>query len=310
MNFTLHQLQVFVVIVEKQSITKAAELLNMTQPAVSIQLKKLQDQFDLPLTELIGRRIFITDFGKELYRIAQRVLHEVNSIGYEEQHYKGILAGKLRISVVSTGKYVMPQFLQGFLEKHPKVDLDMDVTNKRDVIRSLEENKVDFSLVTVLPPDLAVEEEPLMPNRLFLFGKKEEPLVQQDHKKQNPSLFRSLPLIYREEGSGTRHVMQQYFHEKHIRPKFRLSLTSSEAVKQAILAGLGYSVLSIVGMKNELQLGQVKIIPVKGFPLHSHWRLIWRQKKQLSSVANGYLQYIRENKQTIYRNTFAWMEKY
>jgi LysR family transcriptional regulator, low CO2-responsive transcriptional regulator len=133
MNITLHQLMVFTVIVDKKSVTKAAEELNMTQPAVSIQLKNLQDQFDIPLTEVISRKIYITDFGIELYRIAGKVLQEMDAIRYKASGYKGILSGKLSISVVSTGKYIMPYFLSGFLNNHPEVDLRMDVTNRSKV---------------------------------------------------------------------------------------------------------------------------------------------------------------------------------
>ncbi len=308
MNFTLHQLRVFSMIVEKQSITKASEELHMTQPAVSIQLRKLQEQFDIPLTEVIGRKIHITDFGRELYGIAQKVLGEINSINYHSLNFKGILAGKLRIAVVSTGKYVMPWFLRDFLHANPGIDLEMDVTNKRKVITSLEENDVDFALVSVLPQQLAVHEEPILPNKLYLFGPAKASLQQKG--RQNASVFKELPLIFREEGSGTRFAMQEYFHKAHIRPKISLSLTSTEAVKQAVIAGLGFSVLSIFSLKNELKQKEVKVIPVKGFPLHSHWRLIWLQKKQLSSVANAYLHYIRKNKSRIAREHFAWAEQY
>lgn len=308
MNFTLHQLRVFSVIVEKQSITKAAEELNMTQPAASIQLRKLQDQFDIPLTEVIGRRLHITDFGMELYQIALRVLAEMDSINYQTLNYKGILSGKLRISVVSTGKYVMPYFLRSFLKENPGIDLEMDVTNKRKVVSSLEENEVDFSLVSVLPQHLSVHEEVLMSNKLYLFGPHDANI--RIKEKQDASVFKELPLIFREEGSGTRFAMQQYFHKAHIRPKISLSLTSTEAVKQAVVAGLGYSVLSILSLKNELQLKAVKVIPVKGFPLHSQWRLIWLQKKQLSAVANAYLQYVRKHKAGIIREHFSWASQY
>ncbi len=308
MNFTLHQLRVFSVIVEKQSITKAAEELNMTQPAASIQLKKLQDQFDVPLTEVVSRRIYITDFGMEVYRIALRILDEVNTINYQSQNYQGILSGKLRISVVSTGKYVMPYYLRDFLQLNPGIDLEMDVTNKRRVISSLEENEVDFSLVSILPSNLSIHEEQLMPNKLYLFGPGSEAIGTKS--KQDASVFKELPLIFREEGSGTRFAMQQYFHEKHIRPKISLSLTSTEAVKQAVIAGLGYSVLSILSLKNELHQKVVKVIPVKGFPLHSQWRIIWLQKKQLSAVANAYLQYVRKHKAAIYKKHFSWTSQY
>lgn len=308
MNFTLHQLRVFSIIVEKQSVTKAAEELNMTQPAASIQLRKLQDQFDIPLTEVIGRRLYITDFGMELYHIAIRVLGEVETINYQTLNYKGILSGKLRISVVSTGKYVMPYFLRDFLKENPGIDLEMDVTNKRKVISSLEQNEVDFSLVSVIPHHLSVHEEDLMPDKLYLFGPGNDNISTKG--KNEASVFKELPLIFREEGSGTRFAMQEYFHKTHIRPKVSLSLTSTEAVKQAVIAGLGYSVLSILCLKNELTLKEVKVVPVKGFPLHSQWRLIWLQKKQPSSVANAYLQYIRKHKVGIVQKHFSWTAAY
>ncbi len=308
MNYTLHQLRVFTVIAEKLSITKAAAELNMTQPAASIQLKKLQDQFDIPLTETIGRKIYITDFGMELYRIAQRVLSEIETIHYHSQNYKGVLSGKLRISVVSTGKYVMPYFLRDFLKENPGIDLEMDVANKRKVIGSLEQNEVDFSLVSVIPTHLAIHEEILMQNKLYLFGPGKDSIAIKG--KKDSRLFKELPLIFREEGSGTRFAMQQYFHQAHIRPKISLSLTSTEAVKQAVVAGLGYSVLSILSLKNELKQKDVKVIPVKGFPLHSQWRMIWLQKKQLSAVAHAYLQYLQKHKVGIIREHFSWTSAY
>ncbi len=308
MHFTLHQLKVFSVIAEKQSITKAAELLNMTQPGASIQMKKLQDQFDIPLTEVIGRKLYITDFGWELYRIALRVLAEVDTIEYYSQNFKGILSGKLRISVVSTGKYVMPYYLKDFLQLNPKIDLELDVTNKQKVISSLEQNEVDFSLISVLPKQLSVNEEILMPNKLFLFGPADYPT--REIGKLDASVFKKLPLIFREEGSGTRFTMQEYFHKSHIRPKVGLSLSSTEAVKQAVIAGLGVSVLSILSLKNELKQKDIKVIPVKGFPLNSQWRLVWLEKKQPSVVAQAYLKFLRTHKAAIYKKHFSWTEKF
>jgi LysR family transcriptional regulator, low CO2-responsive transcriptional regulator len=154
--------------------------MNMTQPAVSIQLKNLQDQFDLPLTEVLGRNIYITDFGVGLYRIAGKVLHEMEAIRYMASGYKGVLSGKLSISVVSTGKYIMPYFLSGFLNNHPGVDLRMDVTNRSKVRKSMEDNEVDFSLVSVLPMQLAVMEEIVMPNKWYLVGARDYPVGAKD----------------------------------------------------------------------------------------------------------------------------------
>lgn len=308
MNFTLHQLKVFMVVVENASITKAAEELNMTQPAVSIQLKNLQAQFDMPLTEIIGKRLFITDFGREVYQIAERILKEVSSINYQTQSFKGILSGRLKLSVASTGKYVMPYYLKDFLKQNPGVDLLMDVTNKTKVVKSLENNEVDFSLVSVLPDTLDIEQEILLPNNLYLTGPKDSAF--KVRKEQTKSVFDSIPLIYREEGSGTRVTMQRYFQKANIVPKVRLELTSNEAVKQAVMAGLGYSIQSILSIKNELREKEIKIIPVKGLPLSEYWRLIWLKKKTMTEVAKAYLSFIREHKQDIYQTNFSWIEKY
>ncbi|MEO7045624.1 MAG: LysR family transcriptional regulator [Ferruginibacter sp.] len=308
MNFTLHQLKVFMIVVENESITKASEELNMTQPAVSIQLKNLQLQFDIALTEVIGRKLYITEFGKELYQIADRILKEVDSINYQTQSFKGILSGRLKISVASTGKYVMPYYLKDFLTTNPNIDLLMDVTNKTKVIKSLENNEVDFSLVSVLPDTLDIEQEILLPNKLFLTGASD--MDTEFINQSTKSILGSIPLIYREEGSGTRVTMQRFFQKANIVPKVKLELTSSEAVKQAVIAGLGYSIQSILSIKNEIKQKEVRIIPVKGLPLTENWRLIWLKQKKMSEVAKAFLLFVQKNKQSIYQKKFSWIEKY
>lgn len=308
MNFTLHQLKIFMVVAEKKSITRASLELHMTQPAVSIQLKNLQQQFDIPLTEVVGRQLYITDFGWELYRIAEKILMEVDAINYKTQSFRGMLSGKLRIAVVSTGKYVMPYYLKGFISMYPNIDVLMDVTNRSKVIASLENNEVDFSLVSISPDTLQVSEEILMPNKLYLTTSNNKEFTIKKYTAKN--IFENIPLIYREEGSGTRMKMQQYFSHTHIIPKVKLELTTNEAVKQAVMAGLGCSILSLISMKSELKQKELKIIPVKGFPIQTNWTLIWQPKKKFSVVAQAYLDYIRANKHAIYQQHFKWIERY
>ena len=308
MNFTLHQLKVFTVIVEKKSITKAAEELNMTQPAASIQLKNFQDQFDIPLTEVIGRRLHVTNFGIEIYDIAESILNKVGTIEYKTQAFKGLLSGKLRISVVSTGNYVMPYFLNGFLKQHPHIDLVLDVSNKTNVIKDLEQNEVDFSLVTVSPKHLDLFEEPLMTNKLYLVAASGNSL--NNANIEGKSIFNRVPLIYREEGSGTRFTMQQFFAKEAIKPEVKLELTTNEAIKQAVVADIGMSIVSLLSIKNELSQNELKIIPVKGLPLESQWKLIWLKKKNLSPVALAFLDYVKQEKEKVYNDFFKWMEQY
>jgi LysR family transcriptional regulator, low CO2-responsive transcriptional regulator len=307
MNYTLHQLQVFLKITQTKSITKAADALHLTQPAVSIQLRNLQEQFDIPLTEVIGRKIHITDFGWEIAAAAEKILNEVEAINFKTLAHKGLLSGRLRLSVVSTGKYVMPYFLSGFLKQHPGVEVVMDVTNKSKVVECLENNETDYALVSILPEHLKVDKVVLMQNKLYLVGRDGE---ESGGRMHGTDIFKNLPLIYREAGSGTRLTMERFIASNKIAVNKKMELTSNEAVKQALLAGLGYSIMPLIGIKNELTQKDLQIIPVKGLPLITSWNLIWLQSKNFSPVAQAYLSYIQKEKSNIIHQQFEWFEKY
>jgi LysR family transcriptional regulator, low CO2-responsive transcriptional regulator len=307
MNYTLHQLQVFLKVTQTQSITKAAEELHLTQPAVSIQLRNFQDQFEIPLTEIVGRKLFVTDFGREIALAAENILNQVYAINFKTVAYKGQLTGRLKISVVSTGKYVMPYFLADFLKLHPGIELVLDVTNKAKVIRSLEKNEVDFSLVSVLPDHLQIEKVELIQNKLYLVGNRDLKLADKVYDK---SIFETLPLIYREQGSGTRYVMEKFIERNNIPVRKKMELTTNEAVKQAVIAGLGCSIMPLIGIKNELNNGDLQIIAVKGFPIKSIWNLIWLKGKSFSPVAKSFLTYLKNEKNRIIKEKFEWYEQY
>ena len=307
MNYTLNQLQIFLKITQTQSVTKASEELHLTQPAVSIQLKNFQNQFEIPLTEVVGRKIFITDFGKEIAVAAENILNQVYAINYKTLAHKGQMAGRLKISVVSTGKYVMPFFLSGFLKKHEGIELILDVTNKAKVLDSLEKNEVDFSLVSVLPENMQIVKIELMQNKLYVVSNTKQKFK---NKLYDKSIFETIPLIYREQGSGTRHVMEKFIEKNNLPVRKKMELTSNEAVKQAVIAGLGYSIMPLIGIKNELYNGELQIIPVKGFPIKSVWNLIWLKGKNHSPVAFAFLEYVKKEKVNIIKESFEWFEKY
>ncbi|MGJ3236060.1 LysR substrate-binding domain-containing protein [Marivirga sp.] len=297
MNYTIHQLQIFLKVVQKESITKASEELFMTQPAVSIQLKNFQDQFDISLYEIIGKKLHITDFGKEIAIIAERVIEELNNINYKTEAYRGMLTGKLKISSASTGKYVIPFFLEEFLSNNAGIDLVLDVTNKTKVVQSLKNNEIDFALVSVVPDLLDVEEELLIDNKLYLISSEPQP-------------DENMPLIYREEGSATRSAMEHYYGTHNSKVRKRLELTSNEAVKQAVIAGLGNSIMPLIGIKNELLEKQLYILPAEDLPVTTKWRLIWLKGKRMSPVAKAYLDFIRLKKQEILEEKFQWYQEY
>ena len=307
MNYTLNQLKVFLKVTQTESITKAAEELHLTQPAVSIQLKNFQDQFEIPLTEVVGRQLYVTEFGREIATAAELILEGVYELNYKTQAHKGQLTGRLKISIVSTGKYVMPYFLSDFLKLHQGVELAMDVTNKAKVIESLEKNVVDFSLVSILPDSIAVDSIKLMQNKLYLVSNNDNRF---NKNVYDNSIFEQLPLIYREPGSGTRLVMEQFIRANNLPVLKKMELTSNEAVKQAVVAGLGSSIMPLIGIKNELSNGELQIVPVKKFPIKTNWHLIWLKNKKFSSAAKAYLEYVKKEKDNIIHSKFDWFEKY
>ncbi|MFT4695741.1 MAG: DNA-binding transcriptional LysR family regulator [Urechidicola sp.] len=295
MNYTLHQLKIFLEVVRQGTITKAADEMHMSQPALSIQLKNFQAQFDIPLTEIIGKKTHVTEFGKSISVIIENILNEAEAIKYKTKEYNGLFSGKLRISIASTGKYVIPYFLSDFLKNNSGIDLTLDVSNKTSVINSLKNNEIDFAFVSVLPTDLKVNEEILLENKLYLVGNEK-------------NIENEKTLIYREDGSATGAAMVDYFSNSKERKS--LKLTSNEAVKQACIAGIGYSILPLIGIKNELSNKQLYIVPSKGLPITTNWRLIWLQSKKLSPVAEAFLNHIKTNKYDIIQKQFNWYLSY
>jgi DNA-binding transcriptional LysR family regulator len=302
MNYTLNQLQIYLKVVQTLSITKASEELNLTQPAVSIQIKNFQAQFEIPLIEIIGKKIYITDFGMEIAKSAEGIIDQVYAINYKTMAFKDQLLGRLKVSIVSTGKYVLPYFLTEFLNSNPGVEISIDVTNREKVFHNLENNEVDFSLISTDINSPSFEFIDILENDLYLIGNAET-------AKRNPTFTlrefnKELPLIFRENGSGTRKIMENYLKKQGIHILKKIELVSNEAVKQAIMAGLGYSIMPIIGIKNELKSGQLVIIKRSGLPISTTWKLIWHKEKKPSPVAKAFMDYIIDKKEEIRKTHF------
>lgn len=300
MNYTLHQLRIYLIVTETLSITKTAEKLNLTQPAISIQLKNFQDQFDYPLIEIINKKIQVTGLGKEIAIAAESIINEIDNINYKSQIYKNKLAGHLKIAIVSTGKYIMPYFLSDYLKENSGVDLTMDVTNYSKVMSSLIQYEIDFALISHDPENMKFENFDLIKNELFLVGNSANIKPSKEDKPLTDKTF-----IFREEGSRTRLVMENFISKNKIKIKKKIELTSNEAVKQAVIAGLGVSIMPIIGIRNEIESGLLKIIPMKGLPIETTWRLIWLKEKKLSPIAESYLKYLEKEKENIIKNYFS-----
>ncbi len=305
MNYTLNQLRIFLKIVQKESITRAAEALFLTQPAVSIQLKNFQDQFDIPLTEIVNKKLYVTDFGREVAAAAEKIIEEVYAINYKTAQYKGQLSGRLRISVVSTGKYIVPYLLADFMKEHPGVELVLDVSNRANVTLNLERNETDFSLVSVLPDRLNLEEIHCMKNQLYLVGKE---TLQVAPKGAWQKAIEDITWVKRETGSATRKALDEYLDSHDIQVRRHIELTSNEAVKQALIAGLGYSIMPLIGIRNELTLGQLKVTALPDLPLESMWRVVWPKGKKHNGAALAFKNYLTEQLPQIIEKNFGYID--
>ena len=294
MNYTLNQLRIFVKVAELKSVTRAAEELHLTQPAVSSQLKNFQDQFSLPLFEVIKKRIHITGFGEEVFETGKKILADVGQMKYKMLSYTGLLSGKLTFATVSTGKYVLPYFLSDFFNSHTSIDLEIDVSNRQAVIQNLQKNEIDFALMSLPQEGISIHKIDLLENKLYFVGKNS---IIKNYKLAD--LLEFTPLICREPGSATRMQLDQFILENKLEVKKTIQLTSNEAVKQAVIAGMGISLMPLIGIRNEIELGLMNIIPVKGLPLVTMWSLVYLKDKQLSPAMNAFIDYLNDHKSNI-----------
>lgn len=202
----------------------------------------------------------------------------------------------------------MPYFLSDFMKLHEGIDLIMDVTNKSKVIESLEMNKVDIALISVLPQKLNIEKIELMENKLFLVAN--SALDIKKELKKSSTIFERIPLIYREKGSATREAMENFITNREFTIRKKIELTSNEAVKQAVLAGLGISIMPLIGIRNELKNNDLQIIPIKGLPLKTSWNLIWLKSKKMTPSACALMDLIIAKKENIINQNFEWTKKF
>ena len=266
---------------------------HLTQPAVSIQFKTFAQQFNFPLIEYRSKQMVLTELGTEVFRRLTQILDYTAALNTLNTSLKDKLTRTLTLSVVSTDKYIMPYLVKTFIDDHPDVDLVMDVDNRLKVIESLEKNSVDFSLVSILPKNLPVETLELIGNDLYLMG---SPMQKKLWEQQNMG---QMTYLFRERGSSTKSHMEKFLSMIKVKPNKKVELTSNETIKQSVIAGLGISVMPVIGIKRELNDGTVVIIPHTKLPIKTNWNLIWRQQKELSPVASAFLKHLEDHKESI-----------
>lgn len=302
MHLTFQQLKLFESVSRLSSYTRAAEELFLTQPAVSIQIKRLEEQAGLPLFEKVGKKIFLTAAGKAMYEASIDILNRVDLLKNSIEELKGEVKGPLQLSVVTTAKYFLPNLLGAFLQEYPEVEPKLKFTNRARVIERLMNNDDDFVVMGQVPKDDHLETYPFLNNILGIVAAADHPLA--NRKNITLKELANQRFLIRESGSGTRYVFDNLLKEHGIEIEPYMELGSSEALKQAVMAGLGIAVLSLHSVQLEREVNKLTVLNVEGFPLKRRWYAVHLKGRKLSLVARTFLEYILEESHKIIKVKF------
>jgi len=292
MNVSLRQLRVFEAVARLLSFTRAAEKLHLTQPAVSMQVRQLEDEVGLPLFEKLGKQIALTEAGRELYHYSRSINRSLQEMEEVMESLKGVSRGRLSVAVASTVNYFAPRLLAVFHQRYPGIGLKLDVTNREQLMRLLETNAVDMVLMGQPPEALDLESEAFMENPLVVVAPPDHVLAGEPRISLS-RLAREI-FVMREPGSGTRQAMERFFAERGIAIRHGMQMTRNEAIKQAVRAGLGLSVVSLHTIELELATGKLVVLDAEGFPLKRQWYLVYRRAKRLSPAAMAFRELLLE----------------
>ncbi len=293
MHFTLRQLQVFATVADCGGFTRAAEDLCLTQPAVSQQIRQLTDSVGLPLLEQIGRKVHLTEAGRRLYARWQTMQAEWRAFEDEVSELKGLQSGTLRLAVVSTAKYFVPRLLTPFCTRYPGIEVKLVVANLDQVVERIQGNLDDLYIMSTPPSDLDLTVQAFLDNPLVMIAARDHPLAKR----------RAIPLsrvaeerfILREAGSGTRVAIERHLAQHNTKLNVRMEFGSNVAIKEAVAAGLGLSILSEFALHRSKGWSEdVAILDVETFPIHSTWQVVHLRQKHLSAVARAFLQHVSD----------------
>ncbi len=289
---TLRQLQVFESVARHLSHSRASKELYLTQPAVSMQIKQLEQTIGLPLFEQVGKQLHLTDAGRELLRYSRGILQQVQEMDTVFAEMKGLEHGHLNIAVVSTANYFMPQLLAKFIRLHPRINVSLSVANRDTVIRQLENNIADLSIMGQPPEGADMVSQVFMPNPLVVIAAPYHPLAKQ--QRIQPRQLVHETFLFREVGSGTRGVAERFFSSHHLPLPAHMEMDTNEAIKQSVNAGIGIGIISRHGIELELETRRLCVLDVVGFPIVRNWHIVQRKNKRLSTAAQAFQRFLLE----------------
>ncbi|CDN16170.1 MAG: LysR family transcriptional regulator [Richelia sp.] len=287
---TLHQLKVFEAAARHGSFTRAAEELFLTQPTISMQIKQLTKSVGLPLFEQVGKRLYLTEAGRELFATCRQIFETIAQFEMKVADLKGLKQGQLRLAVITTAKFFIPRLLGPFCQLYPGIDISLQVTNHEGILERMTSNLDDLYIMTQVPENIDVAYQQFLENPLVVLAPVNHSLA---NKKNIPIQdLNGEAFIMREPGSGTRRAVQKLFDENEVEVQVKLELGSNEAIKQGIIGGLGISVLSRHTLMSAADKEEITILDVEHFPIRRNWYFVYPSGKQLSIVASTYMDYL------------------
>ncbi|WP_342654048.1 LysR family transcriptional regulator [Pseudomonas sp. F3-2] len=297
MRMTLRQLRIFNEVCDLRSYSRAAEEMSLTQPAVSLQIRQLEELIGQPLFEYVGKKLYLTEAAEALQLASRDIFGRLENLDMQLSDMQGSLQGQLKLAIESSAKYFVPHLFAAFKRQYPEVMLNLTVVNRAQVIRRLSDNRDDLVVMSMVPQDMNLEFLPFLNNPIVAVARPDHPLAQ----LENPSLknLEGHTLVIRESGSGTRKACEEYFKEKRIHFEHSLEVSSAEAQRECVVAGLGIALLTRHALSLELATGMLKELPVAELPLYRSWCVVQAREKRLSPVAHAFLAFIRTERAQI-----------
>ena len=287
----LPQLCMFEASARLGSFTRAAEELHMAQPTASVQIKKLSATVGLPLFEQIGKRIYLTEAGSRLQASCREVFRTLSDLEDTLAGMRGLDSGRLRLAVSTAAKYFAPRMLAEFIRRYPGIEVSLQIHNRQGLIERLAANQDDLYIFADPPGSEEVVTQKILPNPMVVFARADHPLAQE--KKISFARLAQEPFLMREPGSGTRLAAEAIFDGHHLKPRVTMELSTNEAIKQTILTGFGVSILSRYSFGLDTEQSQLTCLDVEGFPLERHWQFVYPIGKQISAIAQGFMDLVR-----------------
>jgi len=291
MNITFRQLEVFEVVARLLSYTKAAKQLHLSQPAVSMQIKQLEDNLGLPLFEKLGRKIYLTEAGREMYHYCKTIAQQLDEAQEVLEQLKGRKSGRLEISVATTANAFVTHMLSKFNKRYQGVTVSLDVTNREQLLSQLAENDKDIVIMGRPPDDADLITEVFADNPLVVIAAPDHPLLTETQPIRLSKL-QDQTFVVREQGSGTRTAMQRFFDEHNLSITSSMEMNENESIKQAVQAGMGLGVVSIHTIELELETKRLVVLNVEDFPIMRHWYLVHRKEKRLSPITQTFKEFV------------------